>query len=128
MKKVALLCAFSIITVWTLAACSNEVEMQHTSEKPTALDVLGEDSTADIFQLNDTIYESDVKWAEKTKVTKKKKVGEIKKMSSDKNDFDNGTATKLSKGTVIYSTKERKEILLVSFKGKLKKYVALGEG
>ncbi len=49
-------------------------------------------------------------------------------MSSDKNDFDNGTATKLSKGTVIYSTKERKEILLVSFKGKLKKYVALGEG
>ncbi len=63
-----------------------------------------------------------------TKVTKKKKVGEIKKMSSDKNDFDNGTATKLSKGTVIYSTKERKEILLVSFKGKLKKYVALGEG
>ncbi len=128
MKKVALLCAFSIITVWTLAACSNEVEMQHTSEKPTALDVLGEDSTADIFQLNDTIYKGDVKWAEKTKVTKKKKVGEIKKMSSDKNDFDNGTATKLSKGTVIYSTKERKEILLVSFKGKLKKYVALGEG
>lgn len=128
MKKVALLCAFSIITVWTLAACSNEVEMQHTSVKPTALDVLGEDSTADIFQLNDTIYKSDVKWAEKTEVTQKKKVGEIKKMSSDKNDFDNGTATKLSKGTVIYSTKEKNEILLVNYKGKLKKYVALGEG
>ncbi len=73
MKKVALLCAFSIITVWTLAACSNEVEMQHTSEKPTALDVLGEDSTADIFQLNDTIYESDVKWAEKPKSLRRKK-------------------------------------------------------
>ncbi|KQS45190.1 hypothetical protein [Exiguobacterium sp. Leaf196] len=128
MKRIVLLCALSIITVWPLAACSNEVKMQYTSEKPTALDVLGEDSTADIFQLNDTIYKSDVKWAEKTEVTKSKKVGEIKKMSSDQYDFDNGTATKLSKGTVIYSTKERNEILLVSFKGKLKKYVALGEG
>ena len=128
MKKVVLLCALSIITVWTLAACSNKNEMQSTSEKPTASEVLGEDSTADIFQFNDTIYESDVKWAENTEVTQKKKVGEIKKMSSDQDDFENGTATKLSKGTVIYSTKEKNEILLVSFKGKLKKYVALGEG
>lgn len=128
MKKIVLLCALSIIAVWILAACNNEEEMQHTSEKPTASEILGEDSTADIFQLNDTIYKSDVKWAEKTKVTKNKKVGEIKRLSSDKDDFDNGNATKLSKGTVIYSTKESKEILLVSFRGKLKKYVALGEG
>jgi len=111
-----------------LGACSNEDEMQSTSEKPTASEVLKEDSTADIFQLNDTIYKSNVEWAEKIKVTKNEKVGEIKRMNSDKDDFDNGTATKLSKGTVIYSTKERKEILLVSFKGKFKKYVALGEG
>ncbi|MGX9808847.1 hypothetical protein ACV3PA_16610 (plasmid) [Exiguobacterium acetylicum] len=128
MKKVVLICTFSILTVLMLGACSNEDDMQSTSKKPTASEVLGEDSTADIFQLNDTIYKSNVEWAEKTEVSKNKKVGEIKKMNSDKNDFDNGTATKLSKGTVIYSTKERKEILLVSFKGKLKKYVALGEG
>ena len=128
MKKVVLLCAFSIISVWMLGACSNESDMQSTSEKPTASEVLGEDSTADIFQFNDTIYKSNVEWAEKTEVTQNKKVGEIKRMNSDKDDFDNGTATKLSKGTIIYSTKERKEILLVSFKGKLKKYVALGEG
>jgi len=128
MKKVVLLCAFSIISVWMLGACSNESDMQGTSEKPTASEVLGEDSTADIFQFNDTIYKSNVEWAEKTEVTQNKKVGEIKRMNSDKDDFGNGTATKLSKGTIIYSTKERKEILLVSFKGKLKKYVALGEG
>lgn len=128
MKKILLLCTFSILTVLMLGACSNEGEMQSTSEKPTASEVLKEDSTADIFQLNDTIYKSDVEWAEKIKVTKNEKVGEIKRMNSDKDDFDNGTATKLSKGTVIYSTKERKEILLVSFKGKFKKYVALGEG
>ncbi|UKS57384.1 hypothetical protein [Exiguobacterium acetylicum] len=128
MKKVVLICAFSIITVWMLVACSNEETMQSSSEKPTASEVLDEDSNADIFQFNDTIYKSDVEWAEKTEVTQNKKVGVIKRMNSDKDDFDNGTATKLSKGTVIYSTKEREEILLVSFKGKLKKYVALGEG
>ncbi len=128
MKKVVLLCAFSIMTVWILAACSNEKDMQQTSEKPTASEVLSQDSKADIFQFNDTIYQTDVAWAEKTEVTQKEKVGEIKRRSSDRDDFDNGTATKLSKGTVLYSTKERKEILLVSFKGKLKKYVALGEG
>ena len=128
MKKVVLSFAFSIMTVWILVGCNNEEIMQSTSEKPTASEVLSEDSKADIFQFNDTIYKSDVAWAEKTEVTQKEKVGEIKRRSSDKDGFDNGTATKLSKGTVLYSTKERNEILLVSFNGKLKKYVALGEG
>ena len=128
MKKVVLSFAFSIMTVWILVGCNNEEIMQSTSEKPTAFEVLSEDSKADIFQFNDTIYQSDVAWAEKTEVTQKEKVGEIKRRSSDKDDFDNGTATKLSKGTALYSTKERNEILIVSFNGKLKKYVALGEG
>ncbi|WP_058705289.1 hypothetical protein [Exiguobacterium indicum] len=128
MKKVVLSCAFSIMTVWILVACNNEEIMQSTSEKPTASEVLSEDSKADIFQFNDTIYKSDVAWAEKTEVTQNKKVGKIKRRSSDRDDFDNGTATKLSKGTALFSTKERNDILLVSFNGKLKKYVALGEG
>lgn len=128
MKKVVLSCAFSIMAVWILVGCNNEEIMQSTSEKPTASEVLSEDSKADIFQFNDTIYKSDVAWAEKTEVTQNKKVGEIKRRSSDRDDFDNGTATKLSKGTALYSTKERNDILLVSFNGKLKKYVALGEG
>ncbi len=84
--------------------------MQSTSEKPTASEVLSEDSKADIFQFNDTIYQSDVAWAEKPKSLRRKKVGEIKRRSSDRDDFDNGTATKLSKGTALYSTKERNEI------------------
>ncbi|KNH35628.1 hypothetical protein [Exiguobacterium acetylicum] len=128
MKKVVLSFAFSIMAVWILVGCNNEENMQSTSEKPTATEVLSEDSKADIFQFNDTIYKSDVAWAEKTEVTQNKKVGEIKRRSSDRDDFDNGTATKLSKGTALFSTKERNDILLVSFKGKLKKYIALGEG
>ncbi|WP_294741855.1 hypothetical protein [uncultured Exiguobacterium sp.] len=128
MKKVVLLFAFSIMTVWILVGCNNEEIMQSTSEKPTASEVLSEDSKADIFQFEDTIYKSDIAWAEKTKVTQNEKVGEIKRRSSDKDAFNNGTATKLSKGTALYSTKEREDILLVSFKGKFKKYVALGEG
>ncbi|NTY09291.1 hypothetical protein EXW93_06740 [Exiguobacterium sp. JMULE1] len=128
MKKVVLSFAFSIMTVWILVGYNNEEIMQSTSEKPTASEVLSEDAKADIFQFNDTIYKSDVAWAEKTEVTQNEKVGEIKRRSSDKDAFDNGTATKLYKGTVLYSTKERNDILLVSFNGKLKKYVALGEG
>ncbi|WP_394679564.1 hypothetical protein [uncultured Exiguobacterium sp.] len=128
MKKVVLLFAFSIMTVWILVGCNNEENMQSTSEKPTASEVLNEDAKADIFQFDDTIYKSDVAWAEKTEVTQNEKVGEIKRRSSDKDAFDNGTATKLSKGTALYSTKERNDILLVNFKGKFKKYVALGEG
>ena len=128
MKKIVLSFAFSIMTVWILVACNNEENMQSTSEKPTASEVLNQDAKADIFQFDDTIYKSDVAWAEKTRVTQNEKVGEIKRRSSDKDAFDNGTATKLSKGTALYSTKERNDILLVSFNGKLKKYVALGEG
>ncbi|MFX4307021.1 hypothetical protein F8N00_16660 [Exiguobacterium sp. A1_3_1] len=128
MKKVVLSFAFSIMALWILVACNNEEIMQSTSEKPTASEVLSEDAKADIFQFNDTIYKSDVAWVDKTEVTQNEKVGEIKRRSSDKDAFDNGTATKLSKGTVLYSTNERKEVLLVSFKGKLKKYIALGEG
>lgn len=128
MKKVVLLFAFSIMTVWILVGCNNEEIMQSTSEKPTASEVLSEDSKADIFQFDDTIYKSDIAWAEKTKVTQNEKVGEIKRRSSDKDAFNNGTATKLSKGIALYSTKEREDILLVNFKGKFKKYVALGEG
>ncbi len=67
-EKVVLSCAFSIMAVWILVGCNNEEIMQSTSEKPTASEVLSEDSKADIFQFNDTIYKSDVAWAEKIEV------------------------------------------------------------
>ncbi|OYN67576.1 hypothetical protein [Bacillus safensis] len=59
-------------------------------------------------------------------VTKHQQVGVVKRTSTK--DFQHGTASRLHKGTAIYSVKEREDMLVVELHGKTKIYAAHAEG
>lgn len=80
--------------------------------------VLKLDPDADIFELEDAVYKTGVEWIEKEKLTREKQIGEITE----------GMANKLPNGAKIYAPKERKDILIVEYNGKEKRYLLqLGE-
>ncbi|WP_191565927.1 hypothetical protein [Metabacillus idriensis] len=62
-------------------------------------------------------------------MSKEKQLGEITESYSEHlNEFKNGMATKLQKGSKIFTAKERDDILIVEDNGKVKYYLALVEG
>ncbi|MDR6748549.1 MULTISPECIES: hypothetical protein [Bacillus] len=125
-KKVFTLFIFiSIISV--LTACQTEENNEKVvSKKQTAAEVLALEKDADIFQLNGTVYKTNIDWVNKLTLTKKKKVGTIKNTANS--SFKDGTASILQKGTVIFSVNERDDILIAEVDGQIKKYYALTEG
>ncbi|KPH70546.1 hypothetical protein NSA56_18350 [Oceanobacillus caeni] len=109
-----------------LVACNNDVNEKTTSSKPpTAQEVLRDDPDADIFQIKGIIYKTGIEWVNDVNVTKDKEIGIIKETSKSK--FKDGTASKLSPNTKIFSTNEE-YILIVEENGVVKKYLALSEG
>lgn len=100
------------------------------SEAPSTEEVLTEDQDADIFLLNNTVYQTNIGWVNKLSLTKNKEIGEIESnYTLGSNDsFKNKMATKLPIGSKIFSTNERKDVLIVESEGIEKKYYALTEG
>lgn len=124
-KFFLILFTFALFTV--LAACTSNKDISTTSPtKPNAEEVLSQEKDADIFQLNGTIYETNIDWVDELEVTKSQEIGIIKQKS--KSNFEDGTASTLEKGTKIFSVKERDDVLLVEVNGEIKKYYALTEG
>ncbi|TQR23030.1 hypothetical protein [Bacillus safensis] len=110
----------------TISLCACQSVQSFQSKPPSAEELLAHDPNADIFQWEGTIYETNVDWTTSLQVTKHQQVGVIQK-SAVKN-FKNGTASRLQKGTAIYSVKEREDMLVVEIHGKTKIYVAHAEG
>lgn len=80
--------------------------------------VLKLDPDADIFEFNNRVYKTNIDWIEKDLLTKEEQVGKIME----------GMATKLPIETKIFTTKERKDILIVEDDGVEKKYlIQIGE-
>ncbi|MCM3744981.1 hypothetical protein M3193_12595 [Sporosarcina luteola] len=75
--------------------------------------VLKLDPDADIFEFKDAVYKTGVTWIEEEELTKEMQVGEITE----------GMANKLPNGAKIYAPKERKDILIVEYGGKEKRYL-----
>lgn len=100
------------------------------SEAPSAKEILTENKDADIFLLNKTVYQTNIEWVNKLNLTKNEEIGEIESIYTfDSNDsFKNKMATKLPIGSKIFSTNERKDMLIVENNGVEKKYYALTEG
>lgn len=116
-----------------LAGCgiNNKTNLNKSvSEAPSAEEELKENKDADIFMLNDTVYKTNIEWVDELSLTKNKEIGEIESnYTFDSNDsFKNKMATKLPIGSKIFSTNERKDVLIVESKGIEKKYYALTEG
>ncbi|KAB2336618.1 hypothetical protein F7731_09645 [Cytobacillus depressus] len=68
---------------------------------------------ADIFELDGKVYKTDIDWIEKEELTKEEQVGEITE----------DMANKLPVGAKIFAPKERKDILIVEYDGKGKRYL-----
>ncbi|GIN62162.1 hypothetical protein J27TS8_21550 [Robertmurraya siralis] len=114
-----------------LAGCGfNNQTTINKSEAPSAKEILTENKDADIFLLNKTVYQTNIEWVNKLNLTKNEEIGEIESIYTfDSNDsFKNKMATKLPIGSKIFSTNERKDMLIVENNGVEKKYYALTEG
>jgi len=126
-KKVIFLGMNMLLVLSLLVACNNDDNKKTTSSSkpPTAQEVLRDEPDADIFQIKGLIYQTGIEWVNDVKLTKDKEIGIIKETSKSK--FKDGTASKLSPNTKVFSTNEE-DILIVEENGEVKKYVALSEG
>ncbi|MBC1937604.1 hypothetical protein HCA69_14595 [Listeria grandensis] len=118
------------LSLFWMLGCQQEIT-HSVSTNPTATEILSENPNADIFQLDDVVYETNIDWVDDLEVTKYNQIGEIKKTFSMKHplkEFENGDATQLTSGTKIFRVKERGDVLIVEIDGKTKKYYALVEG
>ncbi|PIC85862.1 hypothetical protein CSV72_11655 [Sporosarcina sp. P20a] len=68
---------------------------------------------ADIFEFDGSVYKTDVDWIEEEELSKVEQIGEISE----------GMANKLPVGAKIFSLKERRDILIVEYDGKEKRYL-----
>ena len=75
--------------------------------------VLKQNPDADIFEFDGKVYKTGVDWIEKEELIKDDQIGEISE----------GMANKLPVGAKIFSTKERRDILLVEYDGNEKRYL-----
>lgn len=100
------------------------------SVTPSAEDVIKGNKDADIFNLNDIVYETNIEWVDKLSVTKNKELGEIESnyIFNSNDSFKNKMSTKLPIGSKIFSTNVRKDLLIVEYNGIKKRYYALTEG
>lgn len=101
----------------------------------TARDVLKQNKDADIIQYEGSIYSNvtNLEWFEERKgqilFTKDYYVGEVQKQTNNSWMFKELSATKLPKGTKVYSREEDVGgLLFVEYEGELLYYMELLEG
>lgn len=124
--------ALTVFALFWLTGCSLQegttTVTTITTEQIDAEEVLTLDPTADIFQFEGIVYQTNIDWVNELTLTKDTQVGEIKYKNDLDLKFRNGMSNKLPIGTKILSTKERGSILIVELDGQIKKYLAIVEG
>lgn len=117
-----------LLSIYASGCADSETKIV-SSKNPDASEILALEKNADLFQWNNIVYKTDVDWVNDLKLSKEKQLGEITESYSEHlNEFKNGMATKLQKGSKIFMAKERGDILIVEDNGKVKYYLALVEG
>jgi len=119
-----------IICSLSLFGCDDTETKTVNTKNPNAEEILRLDRHADIFQWKEVIYQTNIDWVNELKLTKNKSVGKITSVSTNvtNKSFKNGMANNLPIGAKIYSAKEREDILIVEFNGRVSYYLALVEG
>ncbi|MFD6441975.1 hypothetical protein ACFWDG_19785 [Peribacillus sp. NPDC060186] len=119
-----------MVCIFYLSGCVKTEIKTETSKNPDAEEVLNLDKNADILQWEKIIYQTDIEWVNELELTKKESVGEITEVFSNdlSKSFKDGMANQLPIGAKIYTTKERDDVLIVEYNGKVKHYLALSEG
>ncbi|MGG3738932.1 hypothetical protein [Aeribacillus pallidus] len=117
------------LVLFTSTGCSYEGKKNEvTIDRIDAEEILKLDPDADIFQYDGVIYKTNIDWVQELSLTKDVQIGEIKSRIDANTDFKDGMSNKLPVGAKIFSTKERGDILIVEFEGKILKYLAIVEG
>jgi PBP1b-binding outer membrane lipoprotein LpoB len=122
-----------LLLAMAIVACSNQAtpkEPEIVLDNPTPEEILAENENADIFVLNGIVYSNaeDIEWVNEKELTLGEEVGEIKKQTSNSDEFENYTATLLPVGTKIYQPVEKGDIYIVRVDGKEIRYLGLREG
>ncbi|WP_226679988.1 hypothetical protein [Sutcliffiella horikoshii] len=118
-----------ILALLMITGCNNQGGTTTvSSDNIDAEEVLTLDSEADIFQYDGVIYKTNIDWVEELTLTKDVQIGEIQTKNDTNTDFKDEMSNKLPVGSKIFTTKERGDILIVEFPGKIKKYLAIVEG
>lgn len=118
-----------IFALLMITGCNNQGGTTTVSiDSIDAEEVLTLDSEADIFQYDGVIYKTNIDWVEELPLTKDVQIGEIQTKNDTNTDFKDEMSNKLPVGSKIFTTKERGDILIVEFQGKIKKYLAIVEG
>nr|WP_277722438.1 hypothetical protein [Bacillus safensis]WEZ16305.1 hypothetical protein P5638_00800 [Bacillus safensis] len=104
--------------IFAIFLCACQSLQYSQSKPPSAEELLAIDQQADLFQWEGTVYETNVDWTTSLHVTKHQQVGVIQKTAVK--NFEHGTASRLQKGTAIYSVKEREDMLIAELHAKQK--------
>lgn len=136
-----IICMFVFIILLLLLSACNDQTMEHTknnhdtTSNPTADDILSNHKDADIFVINDTVYSKALEnsWVHELDVQLGDEVAEITLQTDRSQDFNNGTASKLPKGTKIYESVDEQGnrqglVLIAVVNGEEIRYLALIEG
>ncbi|MBD7909038.1 hypothetical protein [Sporosarcina gallistercoris] len=83
---------------------------------------------ADILQWDGAIYQAGVEWVQELELTKKERIGEILYNTQMSEEFQDGIASKLPIGSIMYSTNEGDEYILVEVDEETRSYLLLSEG
>ncbi|MFG6147446.1 hypothetical protein [Halobacillus sp. B23F22_1] len=107
MKKKVIL--FIIAAVLAIVALAMIFQSHESAGNPTAKEILSENPDADILKLDGLIYSnaSDREWIEEDNYTKNEPIGEVKKQTTNTWWYQNLYASKLPKGTKIYSVNDK---------------------
>lgn len=103
-------------------------ETTTTINNPTVQEVFELYSDADIFLWDSIVYLTNIDWVNELVLTEDDLLGVIKYNTSNVSEFNNSAANILPIGTEIYTTKERKDILIAKYNGELKYYYMMVEG
>lgn len=120
-----------LVIVLLITGCTSA-----STRNPTAKKILDGNSDADIIKLDDLIYSRNTNPDRKPEngYSKGEKIGEIKEKTTNTWWFRNLYASKLPKGTEVFSTDEKYKsgdgqfVILVEIDGELIDYHALVEG
>ncbi|WP_181350303.1 hypothetical protein [Thalassobacillus sp. CUG 92003] len=108
-KKVIIFISLALfIIVLAAFTLAGKFPLRSGPGNPTAHEILNNNPNADILKLDGVVYSnvSDRDWVERHDYNKNELIGEVKKQTNNTWWFRNYYASKLPKGTKIYSTNE----------------------
>lgn len=119
-----------ILCLFFLTSCEPGIVLisSSTSKPPDAKEVLTLEPDADILQWDGAIYQAGVEWVQELELTKKERIGEILYNTQMSEEFQDGIASKLPIGSIMYSTDEGDEYILVEVDEETRSYLLLSEG